>query len=410
MPLRSDDHNPDLLALISAEIQTSPDQRIPFARYMDLVLYQSQQGYYASNVVKIGQGGDFFTSPHLGSDFAELLGEQFLQMWQVMGQPSTFNLVEMGAGQGIIANDLLKYLQRQYPDFFANLNYIIVEKAAGLIAEQQHHLKAWLETWGRLKWLGLEEIADGTIAGCLFSNELIDAFPVDQVVIQRGQIQQVFVGLNPDHSGEGQRQHPFQEILAEPTMAGLAEYFQWMGIELPGRDYPEGYRTEVNLAALDWIATVSRKLQRGYVLTIDYGYPARQYYQPARREGTLQCYYHHATNTNPYFNVGHQDLTAHVNFTALERRGEECGLVNLGFTQQALFLMSLGLGDRLVANNSGAFSNDLSTVIRRREALHQLMNPLGLGGFGVLIQAKGLTTTELNQPLKGLAISQGIKY
>jgi SAM-dependent MidA family methyltransferase len=147
---------------------------------------------------------------------------------------------------------------------------------------------------------------------------------------------------------------------------------------------------------------VSDRLLRGYVLTIDYGYPATKYYSPFRSGGTLQCYYQHRSHSNPYLHIGHQDLTAHVNFTALEHRGGRKGLKTLGFTQQGPFLMALGLGDRLLANNNGQVSQDLSAIIRRREALHSLMNPMGLGGFGVLIQSKGLTPTEQQFPLKGL--------
>jgi SAM-dependent MidA family methyltransferase len=169
--------------------------------------------------------------------------------------------------------------------------------------------------------------------------------------------------------------------------------------------YGDGYRSEVNLAALDWMSTVAQKLQRGYLLTIDYGYPAHRYYNPRRREGTLQCYYLHRYHNNPYINVGRQDLTAHVNFTALERQGELCGLDVVGFTQQALFLMALGLGDRIAslsANDAEVF--DLATFLRRREALHQLIDPMGLGGFGVLVQSKGFREDEKKKKLKGFTV------
>ena len=170
--------------------------------------------------------------------------------------------------------------------------------------------------------------------------------------------------------------------------------------------YPEGYRTEVNLAALDWLETVSDRLQRGYVVTIDYGYPASRYYAPARSQGTLQCYYQHQHHGDPYIHVGQQDLTAHVNFTALERQGDRCGLQNLGFTQQGLFLMALGLGDRLTALSAGgstiATADDISRIFQRREVLHSLMDPMGLGNFGVLVQSKGLSDAEQERSLKGL--------
>jgi len=176
--------------------------------------------------------------------------------------------------------------------------------------------------------------------------------------------------------------------------------------------YPEGYRSEVNLAALDWLNTVAKRLQRGFLLTIDYGYPATRYYLPSRHQGTLQCYYRHQHHDDPYLYVGHQDITAHVDFTALERQGELCDLHRVGFTQQGLFLMALGLGDRIadlsrVNDPQGqaiAGVQDVMTIMQRRQALHQLMNPMGLGGFGVLIQCKGLTTQERQHSLKGLSV------
>jgi len=148
------------------------------------------------------------------------------------------------------------------------------------------------------------------------------------------------------------------------------------------------------------MSRVGKKLQQGYLLTIDYGYPAHRYYNPRRREGTLQCYYRHRYHNNPYINVGRQDLTAHVNFTALEKYGELCGLDVLGFTQQALFLMALGLGDRIAALSTNV--SDVATLLRRREALHKLIDPMGLGGFGVLLQSKGLK--EKAKILKGLMV------
>ena len=170
--------------------------------------------------------------------------------------------------------------------------------------------------------------------------------------------------------------------------------------------YPDGYRSEINLAALEWLSIVANPLKRGYLLTIDYGYTSERYYNPARHRGTLQCYYRHRHHDNPYIHIGRQDITAHVDFTGLQVWGNVCGLDNVGFTQQGLFLMALGLGDRIAAlSTSGEAivkSQSLSRLLRRREALHQLIEPLGLGGFGVLVQSKGLTQAQAASPLKGL--------
>ncbi|MCL1464226.1 class I SAM-dependent methyltransferase [Argonema galeatum] len=387
------DYNLDLCDAIALRISQCPQQRITFAEYMDLVLYHPQHGYYATNKVNIGAQGDFFTSPHLSADFGELLTEQFVQMWQILDCPVPFTLVEMGAGQGILAGDVLRYSQRQYPDFFNAIEYIIVEKSPALKKEQQQRLKEL-----PIRWCAIEEIPTETIIGCCFSNELVDALPVHQFVIENGKLSEIYV-TNQDSIN-------FVEVADEPSTNELIKYFELVEIDLISPAYPDVYRSEVNLAALDWLSTVADKLQRGYLLTVDYGYIASRYYSPGRDRGTLQCYYQHAHHDNPYINIGRQDITAHVNFTALERWGELCRLQKIGFTQQGLFLMALGLGNRIASLSSSNATDGkaILQVLQRRDALHQMINPMGLGGFGVLVQSKGLSLQEMAQTLKGLSI------
>ncbi len=412
----ADDSNLVLCDRIARQIADSPQQRITFAEYMELVLYQPEQGYYATNVVNIGTQGDFFTSPHLGADFGELLAEQFVQMWEILGKPTSFSLIEMGAGQGILALDILKYLQQHYPDFFASLNYIIVEKSPALREEQRQRLQEF-----SLRWCNLEEIPSNSITGCFFSNELVDALPVHQFIIEEGQLQEIYVTTlieagEQEDKGDKEASYlppttyrlpsspsnlaPFVEVVGEPSTPRLAEYFDLVTVELPSKAYADGYRSEINLAALDWLRMVAERLQHGYVLTIDYGYPASRYYSPRRSQGTLQCYYQHHRHDNPYINIGRQDITAHVEFTALERWGDHCGLQKVGFIQQGLFLMALGIGDRIAGLSTT--NQSIQQVLLRRDTLHQLIDPIGLGGFGVLVQSKGLTEAETAQPLKGL--------
>lgn len=406
--------------IIANKITAEPNQRITFADYMDLALYHPEQGYYATGAVNIGSEGDFFTSPHLSRDFGELLAEQFAQMWDILGHPIPFTLMEMGAGQGLLAADVLYYLHRHYPDCFKALEYIIIEKAAGLIYQQQQQLKR-LKIGDKplpLQWCSLEEIPENSIIGCCFSNELVDAFPVHQVVIEGGQLKEIYVATansgieNITLCTQASSETNFVEITDTLSTSKLIEYFDFIGIDLLSGTYPEGYRTEVNLAALDWLKTVTKRLQRGFLLTIDYGYSAERYYQLARHQGTLQCYYQHQHHDNPYLYIGQQDITAHVNFTALEYQGELCGLRKVGFTQQGLFLMALGLGDRIAALSARdsdrgqaiAKGQDVIKIMQHRQILHQLMDPMGLGGFGVLVQSKGLTEQEEQVPLKGLTV------
>ncbi|MEH1882809.1 class I SAM-dependent methyltransferase [Nostoc sp.] len=389
------DSNPALCAAIADRITTSPQQRITFAQFMDMALYHPEYGYYSSDALKIGfKGGDFFTSPNLCDDFGELLAEQFFQMWEILGKPIPFSLVEMGAGQGLLALHILKYHQLRYPDFFTALEYIIVEKSPTLRQEQQQRLQDL-----PVRWCNLEDIPPNAIVGCFFSNELVDAFPVHQFTLETGELREIYITTD---SNEKETCLSFVEVTGEPSTLQLAEYLDLLGIDLTQSAYPEGYRSEINLAALDWLSIVADRLQRGYVLTIDYGYPASRYYNPRRSQGTLQCYYQHRFHDNPYINIGQQDITAHVDFTALERWGEKCNLKNIGFIQQGLFLMALGLGERIAALSYQ--KQPLSELLQRRDALHQLIDPTRLGGFGVLIQSKGLNNTETSQPIKGLTL------
>ena len=412
----TDDSNPALYDVARSLIAKSANQRITFAEYMDLVLYHPEHGYYATKAVDMGRQGDFFTSPHLGSDFGELLAEQFVQMWDILERPIPFTLLELGAGQGLLAADILSYLYRQYPDFFAALEYVIVERSDALRQEQEQRLQGLLDIplaadntdktrykKLQLRWATLEEIPTSSIIGCCFSNELVDALPVHQFTIARGQLQEIYVTTKEKTANTLDL---FAEVTDEPSTSLLAAHFDLVKIELPSNAYPDGYRSEVNLAALDWLTMVADRLQHGYLLTIDYGYPASRYYSPARHQGTLQCYYQHLRHNNPYTYIGRQDITAHVDFTALELWGEVCGLHKIGFTQQGLFLMALGIGKRIA--NLSSTSNQargLASLLQRRDALHQLIDPLGIGGFGVLIQSKGLTEAETTHPLKGLNFS-----
>jgi len=388
-----DDSNSALCEAIGQQIATSPQGRITFASFMDLALYHPQYGYYATNQVNIGPEGDFFTSPHLGADFGELLAKQFYQMWEILDRPVPFSLVEMGAGQGILAGDILRYLQKYHVEFFQALEYTIVEKSSALKQEQQQRLQNF-----SLRWCKWEEIPPSSLVGCCFSNELVDAFPVHQFLWEKGELREIYVtnGMAGD----------FVEVVGELSTDKLAKYFDLIGISWTKNAYPDGYRSEVNLLALDWLSMVADKLRRGYLLTIDYGYPAYRYYNPARSEGTLQCYYHHSYHNNPYLNVGRQDITAHVDFTALEKWGELCDLGKVGFTQQGLFLMALGLGDRIFSlSNSETFDrSEIQKVLQRRDVLHQMINPMGLGGFGVLVQGKGLSEVEKGHILQGLSV------
>ncbi len=380
-----------LYKIVSTSIAKNQQSRITFAEYMNLVLYHSDYGYYSSGIVDIGKKGDFFTSVALGKDFGELLAIQLQEMWIKLNCPELFTVVEMGAGNGDLARDILNYWENNNPELINNLQYVIVEKSLSLQQLQQDKLQDFDQRIN-IKWQTWEYILDNSLIGCCFSNELIDAFPVHRIAVSDDKLQEIYLTL--DANG-------FKEIQDEVSTGDIYQYFDLVGIDFSNTEYPHNYQTEVNLAALNWLETVSKKLNRGYILTIDYGYPAVKYYHPQRSQGTLQCYYQHHRHNNPYVNLGQQDITAHVDFTSLENQGKNCNLETIGFTKQGMFLMALGLGDRLNELSNGTYN--IMEVLQRRDALHQLINPLGLGGFGVLIQGKNLTKEQ--HSLQGLKIN-----
>ena len=347
--------------------------KLTFAEYMDHALYDLEYGYYTSGDISIGKRGDFFTSVSLGADFGELLALQLFECWQKLGSRSHFALVEMGAGSGQLAVDILNYLSRKQPEFYQTISYYILEISPQLLAKQQHYINSHLLESVPIIWSDWSQLPK--LTGCFFSNELVDAFPVHQIVIESGQLKEVYVNC---------QQGKFQESLEKPSTDELLSYFQMLDIDI--LSYPDGYRSEVNLQAKLWLENIAQKLETGYLITIDYGYDARRYYHIQRNAGTLQCYYKQKRHSDPYLYLGKQDITASVNFTALERWGTELGLELVGVTKQALFLMSLGLGDRLNELSSGCYN--VSDLLKKRDALHQLIDPVGLGNLQVLIQSK----------------------
>jgi SAM-dependent MidA family methyltransferase len=381
-----------LLATIADRLHNSPQQRLTFAEYMEICLYDPVGGYYTSGRKILGFNGDFITSAHIGRDFGELIAVQLVDFWQALGRPSPFSIVETGAGQGLIARDILRFLESDYLDCFNCINYRIVERSASFKKSQENLLKGL-----PVSWFDWPDIRDDSLIGCCFSNELFDALPVHLIQMQDGELLEVYVGLDAKKN--------IVEILDRPSTPKIESYFQNLNIDLTEPTYPNGYRTEVNLNALDFLASMAAKLHRGFLLTIDYGHPAHRYYNPQRSQGTLLCYFQHRYHNNPYINIGQQDITSHVDFTSLEDWGEKFGLTKLQFTRQGIFLMSLGLGDRLTALLAAdphlPENETIDLILRRRQLLHSAIDPQGLGSFGVLLQGKGLPANVVNRSFRG---------
>jgi SAM-dependent MidA family methyltransferase len=280
--------------------------------------------------------------------------------------------VEQGAGTGRLAHDLLRWASKREPAFYAATTYRMVEISASLQARQRQTLGGL----ANVEWL---EALPDAIDGVVLTNELLDSFPVQRVRYD-ADLREVCVAL------AGQR---FIEELRPPSTPRIVEYFEALGIQ-PA----PGCTVEVNLHALDWMAEVGSKLQRGFVLTLDYGYEAPELYAPWRTDGTLMCFYQHNPSHDPYARIGKQDMTTHIDFTSIERAGTEHGLDVAGFTTQARFLANMGIGgalEEVAREEPGA----LEEYYARRRAVTDLIDPAGLGRIRVLAQRKGVDATAL---------------
>jgi len=363
-----------LKARIAREIDAGGP--IPFSRFMERALYEPGVGYYTGPRVKIGQEGDFYTSLDVHPVFGRLVGVQVAEMAAALPE-GPYTVVEMGAGKGLLAYDVLREVRDRFPDLFARLAYRVVEVSPDLIRRQRDLLR---EFAGRITWHArLEDVPQ--VEGVFLSNELVDALPHHQVVMTGEGLMEVFV----THA-----RGRFSEVLAAPSTPALAAYLADIGSQLP-----EGYRTEINLAAPQWMRAVAARLERGHVLTIDYGYPADVYYRADRKTGTFLCHHEHKVSADPYARIGAQDMTAHVDFTGLARAGRDAGLVPLGLTDQSHFLVGLGVAERMEA----VLKRDGGDPERSDEfcAMRRLMDPLGMGKtFKVLLQEKGVHTPALS--------------
>ncbi len=342
---------------------------IRFDTFMEMALYAPGLGYYMTDSTTIGRSGDFYTSSHLHPIFGAMMGRQMEEMWVHMGRPDSFHVVEMGAGMGYLARDMLDYLRNstfniQRSTFFDRLRYTIVEMNPAIKAKQQELLSHFRS---EVNWVArMEELQP--VRGCVLSNELLDAFPVRMVEMD-AEMEEIYV------SAEG------NELVEVKMPCGddLRSYFREFDVELPA-----GYRTEVNLRLGDWIRNMGGRLTEGFVLTIDYGYSARDYYGEDRNRGTFLCYYRHQVNEDPYRHIGEQDLTSHVNFSSLKKWGEASGLKTVGFCSQGTYLVSLGI-DEVMKELCGVSSDAFDAA-----KIKSLVLPQGMGeSHKVMIQYKG---------------------
>lgn len=331
---------------------------ITFSEFMEIALYHPRYGYYTSHYEKVGKDGDFITSPEVHPFFGKALGVQILEMWEIMGKEGV-TVVELGGGRGSLARQIVSFLKDR-PEAYKAIDYKLIEKVP-----QSEGLEG--VEWCR----DLEGIDDGR-PWIVISNEFFDALPFHRIRIVKGRPVEVYVGYKGS----------FYEFLGPLSNRRLLEVIEGFGLKLL-----EGMEIEVSLGAIEWMRKIGRSMGKGFVITIDYGFPAKELYSERHFSGTLLSYYRHRIEKDPYKRIGKQDITCHVNFTLLATEGRKEGLEVTGFTDQGSFLIGLGAIEEL----SSLGENE----IEGRMALRSLFMP-GFGDtFKVLIQHKGVEVGSL---------------
>lgn len=348
---------------IRDDIQAAPNRRISFAHFMARALTAHGLGYYATSQDRPTRAGDFLTAPELHPFFGRLVGRQLDEVWQRLGRPARFGVLEYGAGRGT--------LERTVCD--------------GLEADGSGLARA-------VEWLPVDVASDhppDRVSGAILANEFLDALPVHRVVMRDGVLQERYVVW---------RYGWFAHEEAEPSSPRLQELLARDGVELS-----DGQAADIGLAAVEWAERLGTLLERGVALVVDYGHPAPELYSPKRMAGTLMTYRRQMVGDDPFMHIGQQDLTAHIDVTAVDRAARAGGLEPLGHTTQAHFVAALGLGD-LLASLGRDPGTDAQTYLLARSSVAHLLDPRHLGGFHVLAWGRAV---DAEPPLRGFSITAG---
>ena len=355
----------ELTAHIAAEVARN-DGRISFARFMQFALYAPGLGYYSAGRRKLGADGDFVTAPELTPLYGQCLARLFPPVRAALGDA---DVLEVGAGSGRLARDVLHTLQQIN---CLPRRYFILEVSADLRARQQETLSAHPALRERVQWL---DMLPENFRGLVFANEVLDAMPVERFVMRADGARTLDVGMRGDAFvwREGARHDAISNRIAPLSLT-------------------DGYTSEVNLAAEAWTRSMGEAMDAGLIALIDYGFPRAEYYHPDRRDGTLMCHYRHRAHADPLVLVGLQDITAHVDFSAIAAAGVDAGLTLAGYTSQAGFLLGSGLAELAAQSDP----NDTRAHLERMQAVKKLTLPHEMGElFKVIGFTKG---ADLNLP------------
>jgi SAM-dependent MidA family methyltransferase len=350
--------NQALIEFIRYQIRQSAEQAISFRDYMELCLYHPEFGYYTNTKEKVGKAGDFYTSVALGGLMGETLACYLASQTTVSKQPLT--LTEWGGGTGGLAQQLLDELERNYPEAYESLSYVSVELSSYHRTRQAEALSRHVNA-GHVSWMTEEEWLAGGVRDniIVFSNELIDAFPVHRIRINEGKPCEGYVQWDEEDDALQDKWVPLSE------KSPLGDYINELSVPLR-----EGQLLEVSLEAAAWLRRIGASIRNGQIVTIDYGDREEEVYAAHRMNGTLMCYRQHRAEDNPYAEPGGQDITSHVNFTALIREGLESGFREYSLVTQKQFLVDNGILDKLQDNYS---TDPFSPAAKRNRAIRQLL-------------------------------------
>ncbi len=386
----------DLGARIGEEIARAGG-RITFARFMEMCLYEPNLGYYRQVEDRPTDRGDFLTAPEAHPIFGWTLARQIEEAWRRLAARRPFTLVEYGAGSGTLGLSILDGLRRRRAALLDVIRYEPIELNGFRMAQLVRRFEeAGLAD--RLARRGSNAVpretsataaAPEVVVGCIVANEFLDALPVHRVTVRGGELCELFVTVASDGS--------FREEPAAPSTPALGEWLAAEGVRLA-----EGQVGEVCLAVEPWLDEVSARLARGYVLVIDYGYPADELYARRHFAGTLLAYRGHRVSDDPFAAVGLQDLTAHVDFSAVRRLAEARGFRSLGLVTQSEFLVGNGLADELRALQESA-DTSAADYTRARSAIVRMLDPRAMGRFRVLVLGRDVP----RDPLSGLGPAGG---
>jgi SAM-dependent MidA family methyltransferase len=358
---------------------------VPFSRYMEMCLYDPELGYYSRNAEQFGKTGDFYTSSDVHAVFGRLLARQFEEMWCALGRPDQIEIIELGPGRGLFAQDMLDWSEKTFPEFFRALHYALVEASPALRMRLQGTLGIRIAA-KKVSFCEAQNLPEkcSSSAAIVFANEFFDALPVE-VVSQQGAL---YVG---------EQEGRFVEVWS-PASASELEFVDRYGV------HPEaGERIEVPLVGQRTMTEIAGSVHRGFVIAIDYGY-TRQEQLSGRHRDTLMTYRRHSGTVDPYQAPGEQDITAHVNFTALEAAAKKGGMQVQTLYSQSNFLLGIGEKTRF----ADAFQQCRSPQEYAKVALQlkHLITPAGVGeSFQVLVASKGVDLSAA-EGLSGLSFGK----